>query len=310
MVWRSCRIYRVEDDVMTRARQRKTIEIDRGLFLVRYAAAEDTTQPPSVTVTADTESDRSVNFLLHPDHRDAVLWQPGACLVVRATAPGRLWVEVTPSHSNGSAVATVRIEPITQGRATSLPSPQAKGQSGPFLDVSDFRVLGHVAGIGDVIVSANEWLAGPSAPSRIEGISIAWPGKPDDLEIRYSVKTAKPQTISDRMTTLGSFAGTRGKALALVGVALEISGPSASGLRLVAEASFLGSPALRMTGKRVVLSGPTGREPLVGLRLAPEQLGAAVSLQTPPIASKEKRPASGRVRVFRSRVKQDKSVAP
>jgi len=28
--------------------------------------------------------------VLHPDHDEAVLWQPGSCLVVRATAPGKL----------------------------------------------------------------------------------------------------------------------------------------------------------------------------------------------------------------------------
>jgi len=52
-------------------------------------------------------------------------------------------------------------------------------------------------------------------------------------------------------------------------------GPSALDFRLVAEAIFLGSPVMRMTGKRGVLSGPTGREPLVGLRLGPQQAGAA-----------------------------------
>jgi len=291
---------------MVRARQRKTIEIDRGLFLIRYATAEDEVRPPSVAVSADSVGEGNVSFLLHPDHLDAVLWQPGSCLVVRAMAPCRLCVEVTPSHANGSAVATVRIEPISQGRVASMPSP-ARGRSGSSLGVGDFRLLGHMAGIGDVVVSAKEWLAGPLAPSRIEGISIAWPGKPDDLDIRYSVKTAKPQTFSGRMTEVGSFAGTRGKALAVVGVVLEISGPSAADFRFVAEAIFLGSPVMRMTGERVVLSGPTGREPLVGLRLWPEQAGDAAGPQATAVS--EPRSPSSRVRVFRSRVKQDQSAA-
>jgi hypothetical protein len=185
-------------------------------------------------------------------------------------------------------------------------SPTRRRSSSSF-DIGDFRLLGHVAGIGDVVVSANEWLAGPSAPSRIEGISIAWPEKPNDLDIRYSVKTAKPQTISGRMTELGSFAGTRGKSLAVVGIALEISGPSASDFRFAAEAIFLGSPVMRMTGERVVLSGPTGREPLVGLRLWPQQARDAARPQASPGASRQ-RPPSSRVRVFRSRAKQDQSA--
>lgn len=77
---------------MERARQRKTLETDRGLFLVR---AKDKARPPRVVVFADPDKEHQ----LSPDHRDAVLWQPDTCLVVRATAPGRLCIEVTPSHS-------------------------------------------------------------------------------------------------------------------------------------------------------------------------------------------------------------------
>src|SRR5258708_35189909 len=109
--------------MMERARQRKTIDIDRGLFLIRYAAAEDKARPPRVAVSADSDSHSSMSFLLHPDHRDAVLWQPGSCLVVRAMAPGRLHVEVTPSHANGSAIATVRIEPMSQGQVAPVLAP-------------------------------------------------------------------------------------------------------------------------------------------------------------------------------------------
>ncbi len=153
-------------------------------------------------------------------------------------------------------------------------------------------------------VNANEWIAGPSAPSRIEGISIEWPGKPQDLDIHYAVKTAKPQTISGRKLGLGSFAGTRGKAMPIVSVMFELSGPGSTDYQFAAEAIFLGAPAKRITGKRVVASGPTGREPLVGLRLSVENAGAAARPQKKPSASKPVR-SEGRVRVFRSRPKQN-----
>lgn len=45
---------------MERARQRKTIETDRGLFLVR---AKDKARPPRVVVFADPDSERSISFL-------------------------------------------------------------------------------------------------------------------------------------------------------------------------------------------------------------------------------------------------------
>ena len=155
---------------------------------------------------------------------------------------------------------------------------------------------------GDIFVNANEWLGGPSTPSRIEGISIEWPDKPRELEIRYAVKTAKPQTISGQTMDLGAFAGTRGKAMPIVGLMLEISGPKAADLHFSVEAIFLGSPATRIIGKRIVASGPTGREPLVGLRCGLERIPATGRPQTKPSKSKSERSA-GRVRVFRSRSK-------
>jgi hypothetical protein len=74
---------------------------------------------------------------------------------------------------------------------------------------------------------------------------------------------------------LGSFAGTRGKAMPIVGLMLEISGPSAGSLQFVVEAIFLGAATTRISGRRVVAAGPTGREPLVGLRVALEKVPAA-----------------------------------
>jgi hypothetical protein len=289
---------------MDRSKQRKTIDIDRGLFLVRYATAEDEAAPPKVTIEPAPASDRGISFLLHPDHDTRTLWHPGACLVVRAATPSRLAVEVEPLPESRSAAASVRIEPLTQGHATSELLPEQSSVGEPF-DLHDIVVLGHIAGTGDVRVQPHEWLAGPSAPSRIEGLAIEWPSKPADVEIRYAITTARPEAISGRVRELGSYAGTRGKALAVVGLELEIDGNAASRLKFEVEAIFLGSPATRASGQRVVLSGPTGREPLVGLRLGLQEV---LEGQRPtPRVSKPQ--SSNRVRVFRGRSRQDQSVA-
>lgn len=292
---------------MERTRQQQTVAINRGLFLVRYAAAEDTARPPIVRVAPDPVANKNIGFLLHPDHSEAVLWQPDSCLVVRALAPGTLSVEVASTQAGGSAAATVRIEPLTQGKQVSpFPPPKRAHKFSP-PDLSGFRVLGHVTGMGDQLVSADEWLAGPSAPSRIEGLSIDWPDKPRDLEIRYAVKTAKPQAVSGRAMGPGSFAGTRGKAMPIVGLMLEMSGPATASLQFAVEAIFLGSPAIHITGKRVVASGPTGREPLVGLRIGVEIVHVA---KQPPVKQSVSKPAesAGRVRVFRSRPKTNQPM--
>jgi hypothetical protein len=282
---------------MTREKQQQTVAINRGLFLIRYAAAEDRARPPKVKISPDPASNKDISFLLHPDDNEAVLWQPETCLVVRTLAPGKLAVQVVPMQEGGSVAATVRIEPLSQGKAAPA---QKKGRSKGSHGSGDLRILGHVSGLGDVLVNANEWLAGPSAPSRIEGISIEWPDKPQNLEIHYAVKTAKPQTTSGRKMKLGTFAGTRGKAMPIVSLMLELSGPGAADFQLSVEAIFLGAPATRVIGKRVVASGPTGREPLVGFRLSLDRARKALRSQAKTPASKHEQ-STGRVRVFRGR---------
>jgi hypothetical protein len=281
-------------------RQKKMVAINRGIFLVRYVTAEDEQNPPKVLLAADPASTRDINFLFHPDHKEAVLWHPGTCLAVRAKSAGKLFVQVVPARKGGSAAATVRIEPLDQGNPAPRLMPPKKLDNTP-VNVDDFRILGHVTGIGDVTAKANDWIGGPSAPSRIEGISIEWPGKPSNLDIHYAVKTAKPQTTSDARMGLGSFAGTRGKAMPIVGLTLELSGPGAANFQFSGEAIFLGSAVARINGRRVVVSGPTRREPLVGLRLGMETVAVAARPPKGAPASEPRQPES-RVRVFRSRL--------
>jgi hypothetical protein len=290
---------------MGRTNQRRTIEIDRGLFLVRYASAADHEHPPRVTVRPQ-KGDQRVALLLHPDHDESVMWEPGACVVVRAIEPTTLVIEVDASGPNASVAASVRIEPINQGQRPTVAQPARDSDS--FGEVSALRVLGHVASIGDVIVNGGDWIAGPAAPSRIEGIAIEWPEMPEDIHLRYTVKTATAQSISGRAAGPGTFVGTRGRALPIVALALDLSGSGAVDIQLEAEAIFLGSPALRRAGHQIVLSGPTGREPLVGLRINVSRVGATPRpVVAAPLAARTG--PESRVRVFRSRARQDQVAA-
>jgi hypothetical protein len=129
---------------------------------------------------------------------------------------------------------------------------------------------------------------------------------PAGLELRYAVKSAAPNTATGRMTNAGAFAGTRGKALPLVSVVLELSGDDADDYELQVDALFLGSPAIHKSGQRIILSGPTGREPLVGLRMG---ITPFHELEVRPArAARAPRP-QGRVRVFRSRSKASQPTA-
>lgn len=286
--------------------QRKVVELDKGLFLVHYKSAEDEDDPPKVLVSPAAGHERKVELVLHPDADEATLWQPGSHLVVRTTALAKLAVQVVPVHPNGSSAASVKVEPLSQG----VPARRSQRKS-EHTETGRIQFLAHVAGRGDVVAGPNEWIAGPTNPSRIEGLAVEWDDAPDDLIVKYAVKTAN-QAGTPKMQPLGSFVGTRGRALPLTGLVLEISGDEAANYQIVSEALFLSAPILRGVGQRIVLSGPTGKEPLVGLKLSIESIDQSDDFEPekPVVTSRNKpKPTStGRVRVFRSRPKQDASA--
>jgi hypothetical protein len=291
---------------MSELEQQKAVDLDRGLFFVNYKSAEDSAAPPRVTLSAAQGHERRMQFILHPDANEPTLCEPNSGLVVRVDSPGRLQVQVSPTRVGGSRAAVVGIEPIQSGQRTAPALIQNAGTRGS-VNTDAFKLLGHVAGLGDVVVGPNAWIAGPAAPSRIEGLALEWPDRPAGIDIRYAVQFANAQPGSAKMVSLGTFAGTRGRALALSGVVLEMVG--SDDLQLAAEAIFLSAPTLRAIGRRVVLSGPTGREPLVGLRVNVEAVASFSAAEEIAAPARPGAPTgSGRVRVFRSRPRQEGAI--
>lgn len=295
---------------METPRQIKFVKFNRGLYILRYVAAEDNVYPPKIEVLVDGKNN-SVELLLHPDSQETALWEPGASLVVCAASTVETEVHVIATMAGGSTAATLRVEPLTQGdpglrlgAGKSVILNRGNNQE----DASSLRVLAHVAQIGDVYANSNDWIAGPSEPARIEGISLEWPEKPEELGIKYSVKLPNQEPPSGEMMRLGEYAGTRRRALPVVGLAFEMTGHVAPKYQFVVEAIFLGSSTMRTTGQHVALSGPTGREPLVGLRVGIER--TAISAQRVSPRNKPEFSTSSRVRVFRSRSTQNQANVP
>ncbi|MDR6303208.1 hypothetical protein GGQ85_000891 [Nitrobacter vulgaris] len=278
--------------------QQKNLSLDRGLFFINYKSADDSVSPPRVIVAPAQGHERRMEIILHPDATEPILYSPNSGLVVRINTPATLQVQVRPTRPGGSRSAIVRVEQIQAGR---IPDAASSGNGvGLHVATEGLKVLGHVAGRGDIVVGPDAWIAGPAAPSRVEGVALEWPDKPASIDIRYAVQFANGQTGSGKMVPLGTYAGTRGRALPLTGVVLEMSGTDE--LKFVAEAGFLNAPTLRAVGKRVVLSGPTSREPLVGIRIGIERSAPAEVVATSAIPRKSA--GSARVRVFRSQQRQ------
>jgi hypothetical protein len=265
---------------MEKYSQQKTLDMQRGLFLIKYEASDGSDHPPRVGITADAGSENAIELILPPDASEAVLWSPGASIVARAVRSGRLRVAIAAAEPNGSTAARVQVVTLSND-----PGGVREPEVAEPLDLSEFRVLGHVAGRGDVIVEADNWVGGPMAPARIEGIAIQWPKQPRDLIFRYAVTVGGQRPAMGQFVGAGEFAGTKGRALPLVGATLEISGHGANGQQLVVESIFLGSPQMKVVGRRAVLAGPTGREPLVGLRVRIEPVEQQKSVRQTTEAS-------------------------
>jgi hypothetical protein len=144
-----------------------------------------------------------------------------------------------------------------QGSALGPPQPPSNPVS----------VLGHVALEGDVVAANGEWLGGPEFPARIEGIEIRWPAMPNDVDLEYSVVIGGNVLRKLPPRRINEFAGTRGRAAPIVRLAIALRGEAATGYRINVDCLFLGGQMISRSGQKLTLSGPTGREPLVGLRL-------------------------------------------
>ena len=64
------------DTGMEPASQHKTLDVRRGLFLVKYESSESIDDPPTVRVIPEPGSENSIEFITPPDVTEAVLWSP------------------------------------------------------------------------------------------------------------------------------------------------------------------------------------------------------------------------------------------
>ena len=236
--------------------KRKFIEIDRGLFLVRYSGADDSRRPPTVRISLDPSSDGNGHVILHPDAKIRSFPNPETALAVKA------------SHGRSCSSKSLRPRKTARPWRPFSRSPQPRRDPAAADGQVGHRQAGpHRASccrscrrIGDV---GQGWRVDGRTDGAvgIEGFAVQWPDMPEGLEFRYAVKAAQANSATGRMTDAGTFAGTRGKALPLVSLVLELSGDDADEHELEVDALFLGARAIHESGQRVMLSGPTGREP-------------------------------------------------
>jgi hypothetical protein len=283
-----------------------TVNVDRGLYLLRYASGAASGVSPVAVARPAPGSEPFIEVISAPGIVSGFLSRPGECVVVRAERGGVLSVKIMRSIVGASLDASFRLEPIgAEGSASTVAANVGPAVALPFAAVdgaAKFTILAHVSRRGDIEVGAGEWVAGPQAPAAIEGMQIraSSPSGPR-IELQALVATNPPRWLD--WAPAGVFAGTRGRFLSLAGLRVRLVGDEARRFVLSADALFLGSAIVSRRGREIELVGGAGGDPLVGLRLdlAPEAASVVGNGGTADAAFSPRR-TEPRVRVFRAAV--------
>ena len=252
--------------------RRHTLNVGIGLHILRYVSTRTPDCPPVVHLKIPSGNGRNVILMRDADPRPKSLSSPGDFVFINARRPSAIVLTVKPLRRGGSLDAEVRLDRVTSTMAgmvasSLLPSatpsaPQALGQTN-----EGITVLAHVSHRGDVFAKSDEWICGPELPIAIEGLEISWAGQPAGVELSYLVQSGgRVQRQAEGRAS--EFVGTRGCASPIVKFAIGLSGPNAQDYELSCDALFLGAPVMTRRGHSVSASGPSGREPLVGLRIS------------------------------------------
>ncbi|MFG1463052.1 hypothetical protein V5F77_09120 [Xanthobacter sp. DSM 24535] len=267
-----------------------SVNVEPGLYVLRYASAGNTRLPPLVEVACDARAQQVVTLIGDPRSASGVLVAPGAALVIRSVGSASVQIKVRAMEPGGSLDARVTLEGVSRVTAGGPVAPGAAVIQNE-TDGASIQILGHLARRGDVRVGAGEWLGGPAAPLPIEGVAVV--GAPSALGLEYQVLSGGRNVQWSPWATAGSFAGSRGRATPLLGIRLRVRGGES---QVRAEALFLGSPIVSRTGQDIELVGLSDRDPMVGLCLALSRAEAKIAAG----ASSVTREAAAKVRVFRA----------
>jgi hypothetical protein len=252
----------------------RMLSVSKGLFVFRYVSSQAGLNGPIAIVSALPNS--GVEIFSADETGEVTLGGPSDAIVVRAAYDSRILVRAVPSVPDGSTHAHFEFERLAQSApATPAFMPDARTAVLPASMIRSPAILAHVSRRGDVDFLPEEWICGPQFPMVIEGLQLNWSGRPADVDIMVACTTGGRMPRVQPPVGTGSFAGTRGKALPIIGVSLSLVGANANAYSISVDALFLGSEVQSERGTRLAFSGPSGIEPLVGLRLSVEPAAMA-----------------------------------
>ena len=243
-----------------------TLFVGRGLYVLRYEKGGAGRDAPTAFVSAAGGCESVLDVFSVPGAPQGRLDGPGDALIVRASNSASLRIGVRRKSPEGSLEAALRLESVGNLGASTVVAEAPARVAAPERAAGDALYLAHASRRGDIAVRPGQWVGGPEAPMKIEGLEFFETGLPD-VEIEAQWIGPGPSADWSAWTRSGAFLGTRGRNLPLAGLRLRLNGEGARRYLISADALFLGSPIVTECGRSVELTSASARDPLVGLRL-------------------------------------------
>lgn len=278
---------------MVEGERKAVLSVERGLHMLTYRWSADPAFLAGLApIAAVTGASEGVLLVSAPGDAFGVLAEPGAGLVVVAQEAGTIELTLRARRPGAPLSAEIELKRVEAPRPA-YAMPAARAREPLPLGGAEFLVSAHVSLRGDLTAGRGDWVCGPQMPGRIEGLELR--GTTEDLPLEYQVATGGRTGGWTSWFPAGTYAGSRGKAVPLIGLRIRLKPEAAASLALKAEAAFLGATTVTRVGREIELTGPSLLDPLVGLKLDFVTAEAAEAAPREPVAT----PASSRLRVFR-----------
>ena len=277
------------------------LNVTEGLYVLRYLGGGHPRSAPAAIVKLPSANAADADIITAPGLNTGEMPGPGSNVVLLVRRSGPIEVVVEASDGNDSLDARFSLDllasalsrrPDSEERtrmkagAIAKPDVSTTGSGQP----ASIGLFAHVARRGDIAADEEGWVAGPKAPSAIEGVEVTC--NRTDLGVAIQYRNLSNANRWSEWQPPGGFVGTRQKASPLTGLRLKLVGAASQGYELDGEALFLGSPIQVGRGQDLEFVSAGGLDPLVGLKLRIAQFPNAAAF---PDAKK-----APRVRVFRS----------
>ncbi|CAH1658367.1 conserved hypothetical protein [Hyphomicrobiales bacterium] len=261
----------------------RMIKLSRGLFALRYLAAEDGRQPPAIGVQTGPRSRKALTIVGGPDSEEGFLSKPGDAAVLVSQGDAIIVVTTYVGKHAISDGVKLKLDQIDRLNARDSELLRMAGPQRVKVIPQERRVpvflSGHIQGIGALSLKAGQWLGEARSSHGIEGFAIHWPRRPVGVDIAYGCAAVGGSLTGETLT--GDFVGARGTGGAVESLFVRLVGEKAGQFALDAEAVFADGRHVVSSSQALEARAGAGSAPLVALSVAvlgSLQLGAREAL--------------------------------